>query len=141
MQYGLTLNTKYQPFYPQYPDKMCAVVRRALQVHPRTLVVRIALWPDPDTLLQRHRNLPGAFMEALKASLPATGTVDYLWTRDFIMWSFFWIRTPSGMAFLNIPGSAPWSAGFVTPGAVLPDYPAHRSISRCVDERVTISFC
>ncbi|EAB8477411.1 hypothetical protein EWK04_24550 [Salmonella enterica subsp. enterica serovar Java] len=59
MQYGLTLNTKYQPFYPQYPDKMCAVVRRALQVHPRTLVVRIALWPDPDTLLQRHRNLPG----------------------------------------------------------------------------------
>ncbi|EAB6034505.1 hypothetical protein G3601_005204 [Salmonella enterica] len=45
MQYGLTLNTKYQPFYPQYLDKMCAVVRRALQVHPRTLVVRIALWP------------------------------------------------------------------------------------------------
>ncbi|EJG5925316.1 hypothetical protein NAE50_003763 [Salmonella enterica] len=69
-------------------------------------------------------------MEALKVSLPATGTVDYLWTRDFIMWSFFWIRTPSGMTFLNIPGSAPWSAGFVTPGAVLPDYPAHRSISR-----------
>lgn len=80
--------------------------------------------------LQRRRNLPGASMEALKASLPATGTVDYLWTRDFIMWSFFWIRTPSGMAFLNIPGSAPWSAGFVTPGAVRPDYPAHRSISR-----------
>lgn len=136
MQYGLTLNTKYQPFYPPYLDKMCAVIRQALRVHPRTLAVRMVLWPGRKDAGTCH-----VFMEAPGASLSATGwgknKVDYLWTRDFIMWSFFWGRIPSGVAFLNLPGSPPLTACFVMPGVKRSDW----SISRCMAGRVTISFC
>lgn len=60
MQYGFTLNT--------LPANVCGRQAGAAGASANAC--------DPDSAvawLQRHRNLPGAFMEALKASLSATG--------------------------------------------------------------------
>lgn len=90
MQHFLSLNSRYQPSYPPYLDKMSSVIRQALKSHSRLLVVRMELWSDIDTLVNRRRDLSRCFIESLGTSLSekAWGAntppikPDFLWTSD-----------------------------------------------------------
>lgn len=90
MQHFLSLNSRYQPSYPPYLDKMSSVIIQELKAHSRLLVVRMALWSDFDALVNRRRNLSSCFIESLGTLLTEkvrganTPQIKpgFLWTSD-----------------------------------------------------------
>lgn len=90
MYYPFCFNTRFEPFYSPYQDKIAAVIMQALRAHPRTRVVRLKLWLSLETLTERRHWLSADFIDALRTSLASysrahntpESQLNYLWTRD-----------------------------------------------------------